>query len=206
MDWVNPSKVGRPTWDYCTHPFIYPPLWALQLEDQWPRLRAWEGEGYALWRFSQLLERHLIRQIIMIVLQILQLHMVCDPGLNASNVWIVEDGELLWPQDCVETLATIETYLCLLINYGSSWHLYQFIYLFDERAADYNLNIDGYKRKVIIIVLSISVSFCVAVVIISAILFHRSRRYKNYLMLQLNQSKFYSRANAHISLPCSTGI
>lgn len=75
---------------------------------------------------------------------------------------------------------------------------YRFIYLFDERAADYYLNIDGYKRKVVIIVSSISVSFCVAVVIISAILYHRSRRYKNYLMLQLNQSKFYSRANVHI--------
>jgi hypothetical protein len=140
-------------------------------------------------------------------MQILQLHMVCDLGLHASSVWIVEDGELLWPQDCVETLATIKTYLSLLLNYGSSWHLYQFIYSIDEHAADDKiLSIDGYKRKVVIIVSSISVSFCVAVVIISAILYHRSRRYKNYLMLQLNQSKFHSRAIAHISLPSSTDI
>ena len=127
MDCVNPSKVGRRKWDYCTHPFIHPPpLWALQLEDQWPRLRAREGEGYALWRHSQILEHHLIHQTIVIVLEILQLHMVCDLGLHASSVWIdvIEDGELLWPQDCVETLAVIETYLCLLINYGSSRRLY----------------------------------------------------------------------------------
>ena len=208
MDCVNPSKVRRHKWDYCTHPFIHPPpLWALQLEDQWPRLRARKGEGYALWRHPQILERHLIHQTIMIVFKILQLHMVCDMGLHASSVWIVEDGELLWPQDCVETLTTIKTYLCLLINYGSSRRLYQFIYSFDGHAADEKiLSIDGYKRKVVIIVSSISVSFCVAVVIISAILFHRSRRYKNYLMLQLNQSKFHSRANVHISLPLCTGI
>lgn len=102
----------------------------------------------------------------------------------------------------------MKTYLSLLIYYGSSRHLvYQFIYSLDEHAADDKiLSIDGYKRKVVIIVSSISVSFCVAVVIISAILYHRSRRYKNYLMLQLNQSKFHSRANVHISLPSCTGI
>jgi hypothetical protein len=41
-------------------------------------MRAREGEGYALWRHSQILEHHLIHQTIMIVLGIFQLHMVCD--------------------------------------------------------------------------------------------------------------------------------
>ena len=48
---------------------------------------------------------------------------------------------------------------------------------------------NGASHKIIAIAASTSASFCVVVVVIAVFLFQRSRRYRNYLMLQLKQSK-----------------
>ena len=55
-------------------------------------------------------------------------------------------------------------------------------------------------QNIIAIAASTSALFCVVVVVISTFLFQRSRRYRNFLMLQLKQSKtLYFVMFAHIT-------
>ena len=67
--------------------------------------------------------------------------------------------------------------------------IHDFEYCFTEITNAGNAG-QASSQRTIAITVSTSVSFCVVVVVvIVAFLFQRSRRYRNYLMLQLKQSK-----------------